>query len=139
MKLNELSQNFELKNTLSSLRLPTNPNNIPYESRNNIQNNINKYIYEIKGLLKDMKENEHRTTNFATILYIEENNYEKMSMDALKLKLKKDFSLNKNMFVNSRNNTPFESERNLIQSMHASISRNKSFIKEIIKNKKYVS
>ena len=139
MKLNELSQNFELKNTLSSLRLPTNPNNIPYESRNNIQNNINKYIYEIKGLLKDMKENEHRTTNFATILYIEENNYEKMSMDALKLKLKKDFSLNKNMFVNSRNNTPFESERNLIQSMHASISRNKSFITEIIKNKKYVS
>ena len=86
-----------------------------------------------------MKENEHRTTNFATILYIEENNYQKMSMDALKLKLKKDFSANKNMFVNSRNNTPFESERNLIQSMHASISRNKSFITETIKNKKFVS
>ena len=43
------------------------------------------------------------------------------------------------MFVNSRNNTPFESERNLIQSMHASIARNKSFITEIINNKKYVS
>ena len=139
MKLNELSQSFELKNTLSSLRLPTNPNNIPLENRNNEQKNISKDLYEIKNLLKDMKENEHRTTNFATILYIEENNYQKMSMDALKLKLKKDFSANKNMFVNSRNNTPFESERNLIQSMHASISRNKSFITETIKNKKFVS
>ena len=86
-----------------------------------------------------MKINEHRTTNFATILYIEENNYEKMPMDSIKLKLRKDFNLNKNMFVNSRNNTPFESERNLIQSMHASIARNKSFITEIINNKKYVS
>lgn len=139
MKLNELSQNFELKNTLSSLRLPNNPNNNSYESQNKKQKNISKNINEIKDLLKDMKENEHRTTNFATILYIEENNYEKLSMDTLKLKLKKDFNLNKNMFVNSRNNTPFESERNLIQSMNASISRNKSFITETINNKKYVS
>ena len=139
MKLNEPPQNLVLKNTFPSLRLPNNPNNISFEKRNNEQNNISKELYEIKNLLKDMRENEHRTTNFAAILYIEENNYEKISMDALKLKLKKDFIANKNMFVNSRNNTPFESERNLIQSMHASISRNKSFITETIKNKKYVS
>lgn len=139
MKLNEPPQNFEFKNTLSSLRLPINPNNIPHENKKNGNNSLNKNIDEMKNLLKDMKLNEHRTTNFATIIYIEENNFEKTPLDTIKLKLRKDFNINKNMLVNSKNNTPFESERNLIQSMHASISRNKSFITEIINNKKYVS
>ena len=143
MKLNEPPRNLVLKNPLSCLKLPNSPNfnnnNILYENKKKEEKPINRDINEIKTLLKDMKINEHRTTNFATILYIEENNYEKMPMDSIKLKLRKDFNLNKNMFVNSRNNTPFESDRNLIQSMHASISRNKSFITEIINNKKYVS
>ena len=144
MKLNEPPQNLILKNPFPCLRLPNSPNSnnkiiISYENKKKEEKPINKNINEIKNLLKDMKMNEHRTTNFATILYIEENNYEKMPMDSIKLKLRKDFNLNKNMFVNSRNNTPFESERNLIQSMHASIARNKSFITEIINNKKYVS
>lgn len=137
MKLNEPTPNFELKNTLSCLRLPINPDNIPLGAK--IEELKNRSIYQIKELLKEMKINEHRTTNFATILYIEENNYEKLSMDDLKLKIKKDFNQNKNMFVNSRNNSPFISEKSLIQSMNASISRNKSFITEIIDNKKYVS
>lgn len=143
MKLNEPPQNLILKNPFSCLRLPNNPNSqnikIPYENKKKEEKPANKNINEIKNLLKDMKMNEHRTTNFATILYIEENNYEKIPMDSIKLKLRKDYNLNKNMLVNSRNNTPFESERNLIQSMHASIARNKSFITEIIDNKKYVS
>ena len=143
MKLNEPPQNLVLKNPFPCLRLPKIPNcnnnNISYENKKKEEKPINKNINEIKNLLRDMKMNEHRTTNFATILYIEENNYEKMPLDSIKLKLRKDFNLNKNMFVNSRNNTPFESERNLLQSMHASIARNKSFITEIINNKKYVS
>lgn len=129
MKLSEFS--------LPCIKLPN--SNYIYENRKNELSNLNESTYEIKGLLNDMKENEHRTTNFATILYIEENNYEKISMDSIKSKLKKDFSLNKYLFVNSRNNTPFESERNLIQSLTASIARNKSFVTEMIKNKKFVS
>ena len=86
-----------------------------------------------------MKLNEHRTTNFATILYIEENSFEKTSMEVIKLKFRKDYNINKSMFVNSKNNTPFESEGNLIRSMHASISRNKAFVTQVINNKKYVS
>lgn len=139
MKLNEPPQNFEFKNTLSSLRLPINPNNIPHGNKKNEDKSINKNINEMKNLLKDMKLNEHRTTNFAAIVYIEENNFEKTPLDTIKLKLRKDFNINKNMLVNSKNNTPFESERNLIQSMHTSIIRNKSFITEVINNKKYIS
>ena len=124
---------------LPSILLPKTQDNSVKETQKNELSNLNENIYEIKGLLKDMKENEHRTTNFATILYIEENNYEKLSMDSIKIKLKKDFNLNKNLFVNSKYNTPFESERSLIQSMSISIARNKSFITEIINKKKYVS
>ena len=137
MNLNEPSPNFELKNTLSSLRLPINPDNIPLGAK--IAEIKNKNICQIKELLKEMKNNEHRTTNFAIILYIEENDCEKLSMDDLKTKLKKDFNLNNNLFVNSRNNTPFISEKSLIQSMNASISRNKAFVTEVIDNIKYVS
>lgn len=120
---------------LPCILLPNNPDNSGCDNRRKLSENTS----EIKSLLKDMKENEHRTTNFATILYLEENNYEKISMDSIKVKMLKDFNLNKNLFVNSRNNTPFESERNLIQSLHISIARNKSFITEIINKKKFVS
>ncbi len=136
MKLEELQQNFELKNSLSCLRLPS---NINVNSFQNKEKDKNSDISDIKNLLKDMKLNEHRTTHFATIIYIEENNFEKTPMDTIKLKLRKDYNLNKNIFVNSKNNSPFISERNLFQSMNASISRNKSFIIQIINNKKYVS
>ena len=124
---------------LPSILLPNNPENNMNDTPKNELSNLNENLYEINDLLKDMKENEHRTTNFATILYLEENNYEKLSMDTIKIKIKKDFNLNKNMFVNSKNNTPFETERNLIQSMSISIARNKAFITEIIDKKKYVS
>ena len=143
MKLNEPPQNLVLKNPYPCLRLPNNPIinniNISYETQKKEEKPINRNLNEIKNLLKDMKMNEHRTTNFASILYIEENNFEKIPMDSIKLKLRKDYNLNKTILVNSKYNTPFESERNLIQSMHTSIARNKSFITEIINNKKYVS
>lgn len=136
MKLDEPQQNFELKNSFSCLKLPGNINSNFFGDKEKGKNND---ISEIKNLLKDMKLNEHRTTNFATIIYIEENNFEKTPMDTIKLKFRKDYNLNKNMFVNSKNNSPFESERNLIQSMHTSISRNKSFLTQTINNQKYVS
>ena len=136
MKLEEPPQPFELKNSLSCLRLPGNPKE---NSLDNKDKSSKKDILEIKRLLKDMKLNEHRTTNFATILYIEENSFEKTSMEAIKLKLRKDFNVNKSMFVNSKNNKPFENEGNLIRSMNTSISRNKAFTTQMINNQKYVS
>ena len=124
---------------LPGIKLPNSPNDFLYEKRRNELSNLSENNYEIKNLLKDMKENEHRTTNFATILYLEENNFDKISMDIIINRLKKDFNINKYTFVNSRNNTPFDSERNLIQSLHASIARNKAFITDKINNKKYIS
>ena len=136
MELEEAQQPFELKNSLSFLRLPGNPKE---NSPDNKDKTSKKDILEIKSLLKDMKLNEHRTTNFATILYIEENSFEKTSMEAIKLKLRKEYNVNKSMFVNSKNNKPFETEGNLIRSMNASISRNKAFTTQMINNQKYVS
>lgn len=136
MKLEEAPQPFELKNSLSCLRLPGNPKE---NSPDNKDKSSKKDILEIKSLLKDMKLNEHRTTNFATILYIEDNSFEKTSMEEIKLKLRKEYNVNKSMFVNSKNNKPFETEGNLIRSMNASISRNKAFTTQMINNQKYVS
>jgi hypothetical protein len=86
-----------------------------------------------------MKKNPIRTINFSIILYLDENKYKRLSVDSIKKKIKKDFSKKPKMFINSRTNQPFESERSLINSLNASITRNKSFKTEIVKEIKYIS
>ena len=123
MEMEEPQQTFELK--YSCLKLPDKQ---IVNSPKNKDKFSNKNIIEIKNLLKDMKLNRHRTINFATILYFEENSFQKISMDNIRSKFKKEYILDKEIFVNSKSNKPFESEANLLKGINCSLSRNKAFI-----------
>ena len=78
-------------------------------------------------------------TNFATILYIEENKFKKIPIEAIRTKIRNDYYTNKKIFVNSKNNKPFDSKANLIKSLNISISKNKAFITEKIDGQSYIS
>lgn len=139
MKLEEPKENFGFQNY--QLKLPSDKNNSHYldkSKENNEKNTSNKIIKEIKSLLTDMKQNEHRTINFATILYIVEKDYEKIPFENIKLKFRNDFKNNNKMFINKKTKIPFDSESNLIRSFNT-IKKNKLFKLEIIDNKKYIS
>ena len=136
MQLAEYDRNLDIRSFLPGLRLPNNKSN---NSSKNSTINGDSTILEIRDLLKDMKKNKNRTTNFSIILYLDENNYEKISIDVIKSRIKKDFSLNPEMFINSTTKCPFESEKNVIQSLNSSISRNKSFKTEIVNKTKFVT
>ena len=144
MKLNESSKSFEENYILPNVKLNNNFSNFnkydnPVEFSKRKINNSKNLIGEIKQLLKDMKKNPIRTTNFSIILYLDENKYKRLSVDSIKKKIKKDFLKKPKMFINSRTNQPFESVRSLINSLNASITRNKSFKTEIVKEIKYIS
>ena len=108
MELKEKQTTFELK--YSCLKLPDKQK---ANSHKNKEKDFNKDINEIKNLLRDMKLNQHRTINFQTILYFEENNIEKISMVKIRAKFKNEYSLDKSMLVNSITNKSFGSETNL--------------------------
>jgi hypothetical protein len=138
MKLNESSKSFEENYILPNVKLHNNSSNYnKYDNQNSKKklNNSKNLIGEIKLLLKDMQKCPIRTTNFSIILYLDKNNYERLSLDSIKEKLTDDFSKNHKMFINTKTNQPFESERNIINSLNSSITRNKSFISEIVKKK----
>ena len=96
-------------------------------------------IQKIENMLKDMKENKYRTTNFAIILYIIEKHCEKVLLSELKEHIKKDFQTEKKIFISSKNKKPFTSEKQICFSINGSISRNKSFKKEIKDKDRYIS
>ena len=96
-------------------------------------------IQKIENMLKDMKENKYRTTNFAIILYIIEKHSEKVLLSELKEHIKKDFQTEKKIFISSSSKKPFTSEKQIFFSINGSISRNKSFKKEIKDKDRYIS
>ena len=134
MELKEKQPTFELK--YSCLKLPDKQK---ANSPKNKGKTTNKDINEIKNLLKDMKINQHRTINFQTILYFEENSFEKISLDKIRAKLRNEYILDKSLLVNSITNKPFTSEANLQKGINCSLLRNKAFIIQTINNQKYVS
>lgn len=133
---------WEKSNCLPGLRLPNNNSTIPKGSNKRPKKEASgndDTIQEIKDLIKDMKQNNNRTTNFSIILYMDENDYQKISIDSIKKKLKKDYSTNPEMLINSTTKCPFESLKNVLQSLNSSISRNRSFKTEVKNKIKYVS
>ena len=133
---------WEKSNCLPGLRLPNNNSTIPKGSNKRPKKEAlgnDDTIQEIKDLIKDMKQNNNRTTNFSIILYMDENDYQKISIDSIKEKLKKDYSTNPEMLINSTTKCPFESLKNVLQSLNSSISRNRSFKTEVKNKIKYVS
>ena len=124
MNLRESDNDFS--NGLPGLRLPN-----PSSPKNaNSQNIINPKLKEINDLLKEMEKNEHRTTNFAIILYLSRHKDNKMLLSKIKEKIKKDYKNNNSLFLKSKKNEEFKSESQLQLSISGSISRNKSFIVE---------
>lgn len=135
-------ENWEKLNCLPGLRLPNNNSITPKGGNKRPKKETpgnDETIQEIKDLIKDMKQNNNRTTNFSIILYMDENNYQKISIDSIREKLKKDYSTNPEMLINSSTKCPFESVKNVLQSLNSSISRNKSFKTEVKNKIKYVS
>ena len=132
--LSDSESNFEYSNNLLSLRLPGPIT--PFGEDSTTENNNT--ISEIKKLAEEMKKNVNRTTNFASVLYFIENNCDKILYSQLLLKLKKDYNLNKNLFLNSNSKKPFTSEASFLRSVNYSLKKNKSFNIEIIKNDKYI-
>ena len=136
MKSKKPNNCFELKNSYSFLKLPI---LCQENSPGNEEKSHNKDILEITKLLKDIKLNEHRTTNFASILYIEENKFKKIPIETIRTKIRNDYNTNKNILVNSKNNSPFDSEVNLIKSLNLPIRKNKAFMTEKINGQVYIS
>jgi hypothetical protein len=142
MQTPEYDENWEKSNCLPGLRLPNNNSTTPKGATKRPKKDTpgnDDTIQEIKDLIKDMKQNNNRTTNFSIILYMDENNYQRISIDSIKEKLKKDYSTNPEMLINSTTKCPFESLKNVLQSLNSSISRNKSFKTEVKNKIKYVS
>ena len=113
----------------------------PQEDQDKKDSNKSKkeIIQKIENMLKDMKENKYRTTNFAIILYIIEKHREKVLLSELKEHIKKDFQTEKKIFISSSSKKPFTSEKQIFFSINGSISRNKSFKKEIKDKDRYIS
>lgn len=135
MKLYESDTNWNYKYYLPGLRLP-NPD-IPVQAESKKSKNTT--LQEIKSLVKDMKKNDYCTTNFAIIVYLSEYKHDSILLSNLLPKIKEDFNLKKKIFLNSRTKKPFECETNLIRSVSASISRNKSFIVNKVDKGKIIS
>ena len=137
MDLSESDSTVDYKNALPSLVLP-NP-----DSKKKITTKISKkaMLKEIKSLLKDMKKNDRRTTNFAIILYLVENKIDKISFSDLLSEIKEQFKDKSKIFISSSMKNPFETQKSLVFSVVSSINRNHSFKVERNEKKKerYIS
>ena len=135
MNLSESNSSIDNANNLHSIVLP------PPTSLNMANNKNTKitFVMEIKRLIKDMTKSKQRTTNFASIEYLVQQNFQKILLSKLILKLRNDFNSNNFIFLNSRTKKPFESEQKLIRSIYSSIYRNSAFIVERKSYEKYIS
>lgn len=136
MNLSESDSTSDYKNCLP-VKLPT-PAFLKKETTK-----INKkgLVKEIRSMLKEMKKNSRRTTNFAIILYLVENKIDKISFSDLLIQIKEQFKDKSKIFISSSSKKPFETEKSLVHSVVSSISRNKSFKveKNLKKKERYVS
>lgn len=144
MKLNESGKSFEENYILPKVKLQEHSpsfNNYdnPFKSSKKKVNNSNNKIGEIRQLLNDMQKSPNRTINFSIILYLDENNYKRLPVEDIKDRLRQDYSNKPKMLINTTTNRPFQSEKKVIQSLHFSISRNKSFKIKTVNKIKYIS
>ena len=86
-----------------------------------------------------MSRKQNRTTNFAVLLYIVENNFKVLSLSEIKEKIKEDYAKDSKMFINSLNTFFFESEKKVLASLNIGLTRNQAFIIKEKKDDKYVS
>ena len=135
MNLSESNSSIDDVNNLPSIVLP--PPTFPNMPNNN--NTKITIVMEIKRLIKDMSKSKQRTTNFASIEYLVQQNFQKILLSKVILKLRNDFNSNNIIFLNSKTKKPFESELKLIRSINSSIHRNSAFIVERKSNEKYIS
>jgi hypothetical protein len=135
MQLCEQETNWEFKNNLPGLVLPCPVSHSKAKSKNIKDDKME----TIKRLLGEMKNNDYWTTNFASILYIEEKDFQKVLMEDIIEEIKKNFKLKKKIFLSSRTKKPFESVSSVVRSVSTSIKRNKAFIIDKINNQQYIS
>ena len=135
MQLCEQETNWEFKNNLPGLVLPCPVSNSKAESKNT---KVDKKEI-ISDLLEEMKKNYYWTTNFASILYIKENNFKKVLIEDIIENIKQDFNRKEKIFLSSRTKKPFESVSSVVRSVSTSIKRNKAFIIDKINNQQYIS
>ena len=135
MQLCEQETNWEFKNNLPGLVLPCPVSNSKAESKNT---KVDKKEI-ISDLLEEMKKNYYWTTNFASILYIKENNFKKVLIEDIYENIKQDFNRKEKIFLSSRTKKPFESVSSVVRSVSTSIKRNKAFIIDKINNQQYIS
>ena len=77
MQLCEQETNWEFKNNLPGLVLPCPVSHSKAESKNIKDDKME----IIKTLLEEMENNDYWTTNFASILYIEKKDFQKVLME----------------------------------------------------------
>lgn len=135
MQLCEQETNWEFKNNLPGLVLPCPVSHSKAESKNIKDDKME----IIKTLLEEMENNDYWTTNFASILYIREKNFQKVLIEDIIEKIKKDFNSKEKIFLSSRTKKPFESVSSVVRSVSTSIKRNKAFIIDKINNQQYIS
>ena len=135
MRLSDTGTKAYFSNFLPGLRLQA----PEHQNKKDSKKSKKEIIQNIETMLKDMKENQFRTTNFAIILYIIENHAQKVLLSELKKNIIKDFKTEKKIFISSKTKKPFTSEKQLSFSINGSISRNKSFKKEIKNKETYIS
>lgn len=134
MKFKGSDSSYDYKNYLPGLRLP-NPES-PEKKESKKEKNSTKR--EIKRLIKDMKNNKRRTTNFYIIFYLTEHDFDKILISEMLQKIKEEFNLEPDKFINSHTKNPFDSEKKLVQSVMGSLRRNKAFIIEQVGKEKFV-
>ena len=128
---------MENKNSLPSYILPS-----PQLPQTNIDDSkTRKYslLKEIERLVIEMSKKSTRTTNFAVIVYLKENNFKELSLSRITQKIKIDYAKDNEMFINSHSGISFESERKVLSNYIQALRRNRSFIFQETKNDKYVS
>ena len=94
MQLCEQETNWEFKNNLPGLVLPCPVSHSKAKSKNTKDDKME----IIKTLLGEMKNNDYWTTNFASILYIREKNFQKVLIEDIIEEIKKEFKLKKKIY-----------------------------------------
>ena len=128
---------MEFKNSLPGYKLPS--PQLPQTNIENSKTSISNSKKMIINLVKEMSKKTTRTTNFAVLVYIVENNFKDLSLSKIKERIRKDYAKDDQMFINSHTKKAFESEQKVLTIFKTGLTRNQSFIIKGTKNDKYVS
>ena len=128
---------MEYKNTLPGYKLPS--PQLTQKNTENSKTSKSNAKTKIKSLVKEMTRKSTRTTNFAVLVYIVENNFKELSLSEIKEKIKEDHAKDDQRFINSFTKEAFKFEKKVLAILNMGLARNQAFIIKEAKDDKYVS